>query len=54
MKENEGWALKNKYGTILLWTVSYKRKDVLSKTHRSLKTVRSNGGEIVKVRIIER
>jgi len=53
MREGEGWALKNKYGTILLWTVSYKRKDVLNKFNRNLKELKKIGCKVVKIRIIE-
>ena len=53
MREYEGWALKNKYGTILLWTVGRRRKDVLNKFNRNLKELKKIGYKIVKVRIIE-
>ena len=59
MKENEGWAFKNKHGLLLMWSIGETRRGVLEKVYskflfrRSLKSLEADGYKIVKVKIIE-
>lgn len=57
MAENNGWAIKNRWGTILLWTVGYLRKDVIEKVgglQAYEEDWRDRGHKIIKIKLVER
>lgn len=49
----EGWVIKNSYGSLLLWSAGWRRKDVLNKAGKSLRILRIEGCEVVKIRVLE-
>lgn len=55
-KKYDGFAIKNKWGTILLWTAAYLKRDVIKKLG-GLKDYqerwKKHGHKIVKVRLVE-
>jgi len=53
MQKHNGWVLKNRYGSLLIWSASERRKGVLEKADESLKELKSEGCEVVKVRLTE-
>jgi len=53
MKKHNGWVLKNRWGSLLIWSAGYRKIDVLDKVGRNLKALKNEGCEIVKVRLTE-
>jgi len=63
MPKYDGWALKNKQGSLLIWTVGYTRREVLNKlgcedvlnklSDWERTEIREQGCKIVKVKLIE-
>ena len=57
MKKFDGWMLKNRRGSLLMWSISWLRKDVIEKINKfddnRWKDLRKDGCKIVKVRMVE-
>ena len=55
MQNHNAWVLKTRYGSFLLWTIGYTKKDVLNKLyeHSNWKVLKKDGCKIVKVKFIE-
>ncbi len=54
--ESYAWAIKNKWGSILTWTIAYLRRDVIGKVGGLLNYQRNwkdKGHEIIKVKIVD-
>ena len=55
-KSFNGWAIKNKWGSILLWTVGETKKEVIGKTGglpSYQKRWRDKGHKAIKIKVIE-
>lgn len=53
MKEKyDGWALKNKWGSILLWTIGESRREARRKVPH-WKELAKEGHKIIKIKVVE-
>lgn len=52
MAKYDGWILKNKWGSLLLWTAGSTRREVTMKLRRR-ENWKKEGHKIVKIKLIE-
>ena len=52
MKKYDGWCVKNKYGTLLIWTFRDTKKEVKDTVNR-WQVLREGNVKIVKVKLVE-
>ncbi len=52
MAKHDGWIMKNKWGSLLLWTIGLNKKDVKREVPNWREWIKE-GHKIVKVKFVE-
>lgn len=54
MAEHNGWVMKNKWGSLLIWTAGYLKRDVIEKIGKEqYREWKRLGHKIVKAKLTE-
>ena len=54
MKNYDGWIIRNKWGSFLLWTFCYLKRDVIEKLgQEKYRQWKKEGHRLIKVKLVE-